>query len=171
MGRWPGLSPYTRLGVWLIRLGIRLLHGRPYHPQTQGKLERFHRTLRADVLLGRTFRDLPHCQAAFDAWRDVYNLERPHHALGLQPPVTRYQVSPRPYPGLCPPIVYGPEDLVRRVQNGGWVHIHGRVAKVSKAFVHQPVAIRPVDAEGTFAIYFCRQRLATFCLTDLPRAD
>lgn len=169
-GDGPG-SPYTRLGVWLMRLGIRILHGRPYHPQTQGKEERFHRTLKAEVLLGRTFRDLAHCQTAFTAWRDVYNLERPHQALGLQTPATRYQVSGRVYPGACPPIEYGPDDVVRTVQQGGWVHFQGRLAKVSKAFARQPVAIRPRDADGAFAIYFCCQRIAEFSLTTLPKAD
>jgi len=169
-GDGPG-SPYTRLGVWLMRLGIRVLHGRPYHPQTQGKDERFHRTLVAEVLRGRAFRDLAACQTAFDRWRDVYNLERPHQALDLQTPATRYTLSPRPYPGLCPPIEYGPDDLVRIVQQGGGVHVRGRLAKVSKAFEHQPVAIRPVDADGTFAIYFCCQCIAQFALTALPKAD
>ena len=67
-------SPLTRLGAWLIHLGIAITHGRPYHPQTQGKDERFHRTLKAEVLTGR-FRDLSHCQHRFDAWREVYNWE------------------------------------------------------------------------------------------------
>ena len=52
--------------VWLMRLGIKVSHGRPYHPQTQGKEERFHRTLNAEVLQGRYFTDCPACQAAFD---------------------------------------------------------------------------------------------------------
>ena len=57
---------YTPLTVWLLRLGIAVSHGRPYHPQTQGKDERFHRTLKAEVLRGRTFVDLSQCQRTFD---------------------------------------------------------------------------------------------------------
>ena len=72
-----GGHSYTPLVVWLIRLGITPLHGRPYHPQTQGKEERFHRTLHVEVLRNRIFRDLEHVQSHFEAWRDVYNLERP----------------------------------------------------------------------------------------------
>src|SRR5579863_8559137 len=57
----PGGDPHTGLTIWLMRLGIRVLHGRPHHPQTQGKEERFHRTLNAEVVNGRSFRDNPDC--------------------------------------------------------------------------------------------------------------
>lgn len=66
------------LTVWLMRLGIRIGHSRPYHPQTQGKDERFHRTLKAEVTSRRVFAELSECQQAFDHWRSVYNTERPH---------------------------------------------------------------------------------------------
>ena len=72
--------PRTPLTVWFMRLGIEVSHGRPYHPQTQGKDERFHRTLTAEVLQGRHFADCPASQVAFDWWRPVYNFERPHQA-------------------------------------------------------------------------------------------
>lgn len=163
-------SPYTSLGVWLMRLGIRVLHGRVYHPQTQGKDERFNRTLKAEVLLRASFADLAACQAAFDAWRPVYNLVRPHQGLALQTPSQRYQISPRPYPGAAPPIEYGPEDAVRQVQQNGRFSFRGRAGRVAKAFVHQPIAIRRLDADDEmFAVYFCRQCLLEFHLTDLPK--
>jgi transposase InsO family protein len=55
--RWsdPGGDPLTRFSVWLMRLGVRVAHGRPYHPRTQGKEERFHRTFKAEVTSGRSF--------------------------------------------------------------------------------------------------------------------
>ena len=83
---YPG-EALTAFGVWLMRLGVRVAHGRPHHPQTQGKEERFHRTFKAEVTNGRSFRDLSHCQRAFDDWRGRYNHERPHEALGLTTPV------------------------------------------------------------------------------------
>ena len=70
-------QPFTPLTVWLMQLGISVLHSRPHHPQTLGKLERFHRSLKSEVLAGTTFTDLDHCQRAFDTWRTFYNLERP----------------------------------------------------------------------------------------------
>ena len=63
------LHPRTPLTVWLMHLGIQVSHGRPYHPQTQGKEERFHRTLNAEVLQGRYFTDCPACQAGLVARR------------------------------------------------------------------------------------------------------
>ena len=63
----------TPLTVWLLRRGIAVSHGRPYHPQTQGKEERFHRTLTVEVLAQRVFADFVRMQARFDEWRDCYN--------------------------------------------------------------------------------------------------
>jgi transposase InsO family protein len=80
-----------------MRLGIRVGHSRPYHPQTQGKLERFHRSLKAEVLQGKWFASGGELQRAFDHWRTVYNLERPHEALDMAVP--RYKPSERQYSG------------------------------------------------------------------------
>jgi len=94
---WSGCGgEWTPLAIWLVRLGIRVLHGRPYHPQTQGKEERFHRTLKAEVLSRTDLRDLLHSQQVFDHWRPIYNQQRPHDALGLPPP----PATP-PAPALC----------------------------------------------------------------------
>lgn len=71
---------HTVLTVWLLDLGIGITHGRAYHPQTQGKEERFHRTLIAEVVNGRLFGDIAEAQKAFDAWRPIYNDKRPHEA-------------------------------------------------------------------------------------------
>lgn len=119
--------PHTPLTAWLIRLGVRVLHSRPYHPQTMGKDERFHRTLKAELLGGPPFRDLVHCQRRFDRWRDVYNLERPHEALGMATPASRYRSSPRPFPESLPAIEYGPGDSVRKVGEKGRIAFRGRV--------------------------------------------
>jgi transposase InsO family protein len=84
-----GSQGYTALEVWLMRLGVRLYHGRAYHPQTQGKEERFHRTLDIEVLQARRLTDLMASQNAFDTWRPIYNEQRPHEALGLAVPASR----------------------------------------------------------------------------------
>jgi transposase InsO family protein len=72
---WGTCSPvrWTRLRVWLLKLGVDVIYARPYHPQTKGKNERFHRTLKAEVLSMRTFRTSSDLQKAFDRWRHVYN--------------------------------------------------------------------------------------------------
>ena len=142
--------PRTPLTVWLMRLGIRVSHGRPYHPQTQGKGggERFHRTLKAEVLQGRHFADLLSCQEAFDRWRGVYNRERPHQALDLATPISRYAPSPRSFPETLPPIEYGEGDLVRKVMAEGWVSFKGREFKVGRALRGCPVALRPTASDA-----------------------
>ena len=78
-----GGQPYTVFTTWLMRHGIQVSHGRPYHPQTQGKIERFHRSLKAEVIERNSYADLPACQGAFDRWRQIYNCQRPHEALGM----------------------------------------------------------------------------------------
>ncbi len=86
---------WTALELWLMRLGIRVSHSRPYHPQTQGKLERFHHSLKAEVLQGKWFADSSELQRAFDHWRTAYNLEQPHEGLDMTVPASRYQPSAR----------------------------------------------------------------------------
>lgn len=152
--------PRTPLTVWLLRLGVRVSHGRPYHPQTQGKGERFHRTLKAEVLQGRHFADLSACQAAFDRWRTVYNTERPHQALGLAVPISRYAPSPRPFPETLPPIEYGDGDLVRKVGAEGKVNFKGRTFKVGRALRGYPVALRPAASDGVWSVWFMTHPIA-----------
>ena len=115
-----------------------LCHGRPHHPQTQGKDERFHRTLKAEVLRYESFHDLAASQRRFDQWRDLYNLERPHEALGLDVPAEHYQVSRRVFPESLPLIEYGAADQVRKVQAGGIVHFRGREFKVGQGGIRWP---------------------------------
>ena len=155
-----GSERHTRLTVWLLDLGVGVSHGRPYHPQTQGKDERFHRTLKGEVLDGRTFSGLAEAQAAFDAWREVYNAKRPHEAIGLQTPARRYQVSPRALPAAIDPPDYEPHAQVRTVHTGGWISFRGRHLKCSKAFVGRRLALRATDTDGLFDLCYRSHVLA-----------
>ena len=147
---------HTPLTAWLMRLGIAISHGRPYHPQTQGKVERFHRTLRLELLRTQRWRDLAHCQAALDPWRQRYNCVRPHDALELAVPATRYRPSLRPFPVELAPIEYPPGDVIRRVHSDGHISFHGHTVLVSKAFRGQPVGLRPTNTDGCFEVFFCQ---------------
>jgi len=155
---------HTRLSAWLIRLGIKVIHARPHHPQTLGKGERFHRTLEAELLRGRTFKDLNHCQQLFDPWRDMYNLERPHQALDMAVPVIRYRESPRTFPETLPPIEYGPDDIVRKVDETGRVFYRYKKFKVGKGFRGYYVALRPKLIDGVFDVFFCHQKVKSLDL-------
>jgi transposase InsO family protein len=159
-----GGGPFTAFTVWLLRLGVRVTHGRPYHPQTQGKDERFHRTLIAEVLCGHQFADLPECQRAFDSWRHVYNHERPHDALDLATPSERYRPSRRSFPEALPPIEYGPDDIVRKANQDGDIQFKRRRFRLGKPFRGQPIAVRPTAEDGIFSIHFCTQQIGTIDL-------
>jgi transposase InsO family protein len=151
----------TTLAVWLLRLGVEVIHGRPYHPQTQGKLERFNRTLELDVITGRRFTDLDAVQTAFDRWRHTYNQERPHDALGLATPLSRYAASLRAFPEQLPPVVYDAGDLVRRVDASGRIGWAGRRWAISDALAGQEVGVRPTLVDGVVEVRFGRRLVRT----------
>ncbi len=151
--------PYTPLTVWLLKLGVQVGHSGPYHPQTLGKDERFHRTLKAELLTYCQGLELPQCQPRFDAWRLIYNLERPHEALGLAVPASRYRVSPRSFPETLPPVEYGPTDVVRKVQADGSITYRQQELRVGKAFRGELVALRPTSSDGVWEVVFCSQRI------------
>jgi transposase InsO family protein len=157
----------TQLTVWLIRLGVRISHSRPHHPQTNGKLERFHRSLDVEVLAGRHFADHAEVQRRFDAWRLSYNCERPHEALELQTPVQRYRPSGVPMPASLPAIDYPDTDEVAKVRSAGFVTLAGRRWRVSQALVGLPIAARRDEqCDGVLHLYFCHHRFATLDLRE-----
>ena len=156
-----GNAAHTYFSVWLMQLDIQVLHGRAYHPQTQGKIERFHRSLKAEVLEQATFRNFRDCQTALNHWRTLYNTQRPHEAVDDQPPITRYQCSARPYPETLPPISYPADATIRKVNTQGRISFRGRLCPVGGAFRGLPVAIyRHHLIEGVFDVYFRRTRIA-----------
>ncbi len=158
---------WTRLGVWLLKLGIAVIHSRPYHPQSRGKNERFHRTLKAEVFALRRFRDLAEVQRAFDAWRTVYNLERPHEALGQDVPASRYRPSARSMPDRLPQVEYDEHEIVRTVgSTKDYVSFRGRRWLVPRAFRGERVAIRPQTIDGHYGIFFGAHQIAEIDLTN-----
>ena len=159
-----GSGGISTVEAWLLRLGIDLWHGRAYHPQTQGKVERFHGTVAAEVLTYRPPTDLAAAQVAFDAFRHTYNHERPHEAIGYAVPASRYAPSPRPFPERLPEPVYGPDDTVRRVQRCGTVSVAGRPRFVGHGLAGQTVALRPTLVDGVVTVYFCHRRVVTLDL-------
>lgn len=160
----------STLTVWLVQLGIHVSFSAPYHPQTNGKQERFHRSLDIEVLRGRTFADLTQAQVAFDRWREVYNTIRPHEGLGMQVPVSRYRPSPRAFPEVLAPIEYAPQDHLLTVRARGRIRFRGQELTVSTALCGHTIAARPRDAEdGVFDLYFAHHRLKTLDLRSPPK--
>jgi transposase InsO family protein len=153
-------QPHTQFTAWLISYGITVRHGRPYHPQTRGKDERFHRSLGLEVLRQREWLDLSHVQTAFDSWRHVYNQERPHEALAYNVPSTRYRPSARAFSSKPPEPQYHDGDEKRRVQAKGEIYFKGRVLRVGTAFTGQTVALRAAQEDGRWDVYFYQQRVS-----------
>ena len=133
---------YTPYEVWMMQLGILPIHGRPLHPQTQGKEERFHRTLKEDVLKHCAFADLLQTQTVFDAYRAEFNQERPHAALGYDVPDRHYTPSPRPLPGSWGEPEYDAGLTLRRVNSKGYLSIQGRRYYLSEAMIGKYVELR-----------------------------
>jgi transposase InsO family protein len=164
-----GRNDFTLLGVWLIETGIAISHSRPHHPQTLGKEERFHRTLKADAMQGPPFDSLDTAQRAFDRWRHVYNAERPHDGIGGAVPLDRYRTSPRDFKDTPEPFDYAPGDHLRKIQQKGATSLLGRPLKICKAFAGRTVAFRPTAKDGVFDAYFRHQKIETIDLNLVDR--
>lgn len=154
-----GLVPLSALEVWLLRLGIRVIHGRPYHPQTQGKEERFHRTLKTELLQYEQFHNLLHCQQRFDLWRDKYNLYRPHQAIDFKVPAELYAHSTKSFPEVLPHLEYGSSDIVRKVCDKGLISLKGKTFKLGTGLSGQWIAARITAQQNVMEIYFCNKKI------------
>jgi transposase InsO family protein len=152
---------FTWLNVWMMELGICVLHSRPGHPQTNGKDERFHRTLDIEVLRGNSFRDLPDTQRRFDPFRECYNHERPHQALNFAVPASRYQTSQRSFPEKIAAWEYAPDVTVRKVDVTNRIAWHGGRYKIGQAFRGKVVGVRATTTDGQFDVYYCNTKIKT----------
>jgi len=151
----------TALEAWLMRLNIKVTHGRPHHPQTQGKDERFHRTLKSAVISRYVLNNIEHCQQAFDDFRQTYNHVRPHEALDMNPPASRYRASQRNYPETMPSIEYDTSDHVRKVDISADIRYKGRKIKVGRGLAGQYVALRPTLNDGVYDLVYCNCKIKT----------
>lgn len=137
----------TWLSVRLIEQGIRLLYGRVAHPQTQGKVERLHRTL-GEALRHRgvpqRFAEWP---AAVAEFQNMYNTRRPHEALGMQRPEERYYASPRSYQEQPRAWEYPAGSELRRVNVNGAIAEAGRAWFVCEALAGRLVRVEPFDGK------------------------
>jgi transposase InsO family protein len=169
-GNTPRPGNVTWWDRWLIPLGITVLHGRPLHPQTQGKVERFHGTIARDVFGPASFVDLDATQRAFDAFRHDSNHHRPHESLDLACPASRYTVSPRSLPQVIPAPVYATDDIVRKVRSKGDIMLDGRRCYVSTGLAGAWVGLRPTQQDGVLTVRYYTQVIRTIDLRE-PAPD
>ena len=147
-----GIHGLSQLNVWWLRLGITHQRILPGQPQQNGAHERMHKTLKAEAI--RPPRgSLGAQQRAFNAFRALYNEERPHSALGGQPPASQYVTSPRPYPTRLPPLEYPGHYLVKRVTNAGTFRFKDRLLFIANALKQHHIGLEESDS-GIWSIYF-----------------
>jgi hypothetical protein len=143
-----GLLGLSRLSAWWVALGIDLERGRPGHPQDNGGHERLHRDIRTELEPGTAQ------QEALDLWRQEFNHERPHEALGMRCPGEVYQKSQRLYEG-------SPEDLeypglhARRVGPQGRITWGGMPLFITTSLAGWSVGLKPME-NGRLEVWFGR---------------
>jgi len=137
----------TKVSVSLIKQGIKLINGSIAHPQTQGKVERFHRTMKQEMKHRGVPQSLEGISEALSHFRQVYNKIRPHEAIDMAVPADRYRPSSRPFNPNPPEWEYPEGSDIRRVDHRGELHIGGRSYYVSKALVEEPVWCRFIDGK------------------------
>jgi putative transposase len=149
-----GIHGLSQLNVWWLRLGIQHQRILPAHPEQNGAHERMHKTLK-----GEACRPPQAClarqQRTFNAFRHLYNDERPHAALGNRPPAALYRPSTRAYTGALPPVEYPGHFLVKRVTNAGTIRLKKRLLFLSNALQQHPVGLEEID-DGIWSIHFCQ---------------
>ena len=140
---------YTQFERWLMDLDILPIHGRPLHPQTQGKIERFHRTMKNELLKRNTFFDLADADKHFKEWRVKYNEVRPHEAIDMHCPADVYIPSKRKYSDKVVPYEYSGLHRILKVNYKGYLRFDSKVFYLSETMIGAELELRP--SEGTYA--------------------
>jgi transposase InsO family protein len=149
-----GAGGLTRLSVWWLKLGVEPHFITPASPQENGRHERFHRTLKENT----SQPPAASCAAQqdrFDVFRQHYNLERPHEALGQIPPDRLWQPSSRVMPERLDDPWYDADHQVRRVRSDGTIKWRGDFIFIGEAFSGELVGIAERD-RGLQLVRFCR---------------
>lgn len=132
----------TWLSISLIKQGIRLYHGRFRHPQTQGKVERFHRTLQESFRHHGRPDTLGGCVKMFSAFRDEYNHIRPHEAIDMVTPADKYRPSSQPYDPHPLEWEYPSDWLTSQLNSQGMLTYNNNRYFVCEALADQIVGIQ-----------------------------
>lgn len=146
------LGGLSWLSVWWVKLGITPERIAPGHPEENGRHERLHRTLKAETACPPEANRRAQ-QRQFDRFREEYNQERPHEALGQQTPASVYVASPRIYPARLPEIEYPRGVVTRKVQQHGQIYWKHQAVFVSEVLAGEPVGLGALD-ERYCTLYF-----------------
>lgn len=151
-----------RLGV----LGIKTIHARPYHPQTCGKLERFHRTMKEWLDERPRAKTPEELQGLLDEFRSYYNEERPHQGIGDATPTERFSaLNPEPVtsvPGVPPEALYPPGAILRKVSSCGILSYRANDIQVGSEWNHY--RLRLIEIDGVVHIFYGEQLIRALVL-------
>ena len=145
---------YTQFERMLMDQDVLPIHGRFYHPQTQGKIERFHRSLKNEVLYLRNIQNLDEAARTFEKWQQIYNFERPHSALGNKCPADVYSTSPRQFREIVPVYDYNTEHRMYRINNWGFLRFAKYQIYISETFRDTHVQLIPLESEDIALICY-----------------
>ena len=157
---------YTQFEKWLMCLDVLPIHGRVKHPQTQGKIERFHRSMKHEFLKYHDFDDAAHAHDALQGWREKYNFQRPHEALGMRTPGAVYVPSERRFPSRIRPWEYDGRFHVIKVNHWGYVRFDRFQVYLSETMINEHVEFRPNPLGDSFAVCFRNFKIAEFSTAD-----
>lgn len=160
-----GLCGLSRLSVWWMKLGIVHQRITPGKPQQNGRHERMHRTLKAETTRPPA-QNRQKQQERFAAFRQEYNLIRPHEALGMQTPSSIWTPSGRAMPELLKQPEYPAHMEVRSVKCNGEIKLLGHRPFISLVLVGEKVALEEVD-DGIWSLYFCNSLLGRIDQRDM----
>ena len=153
---------FTQFEKWLMELDILPIHGRIKHPQTQGKIERFHRSMKSELLKHHTFDTLEEADKALQEWRIKYNTVRPHESLNMKRPADVYVPSKRKYPDKIADFEYGGEYHVIKVNSWEYVRFANYQVYLSETMIGEYVEFRPSEAGDTFYVCYRNYRIAEY---------
>jgi len=139
-----GLGGLSALSVWWVKLGIALERIEPGRPDQNGRHERMHRTLKAETTRPAAANASAQ-QRAFNRFRQSFNWERPHEALGQACPAEHYMPSERSYPSREPQMEYAADVEVRRVRRSGDIKWRGGFVYLNEALIGEPVSLQEVS--------------------------
>jgi transposase InsO family protein len=154
------IAGLSRLAVWWMKLGIVPERIEAGHPEQNGRHERMHRTLKQETAEPAAANRRAQ-QRVFDRFRQEYNQQRPHEALGMQTPAAVYEPSPRWYPARVPEPEYPPTMLVRSVHHQGQIRWKQHEIFLSEVLWGERIGLLPVN-ERWFTIYFAQFPIARF---------
>ncbi len=154
------LARLSQLSVWFIKLGIYPELIEPGKPQQNGVHERMHRTLKQEATIPPAG-SLRSQQRKLDRFRQEFNEERPHEALGMKRPAEVYRPSQRSAPKRLEPYEYPGHYLVRRVSRDGTIRVLRNQVFVSNTVMEDYVGLEEVD-DGVYDLYFCFYQIGRY---------